>query len=334
MAKLKIAFIALAGIGLMAGAYAWLGNQPAAVAQTEGEVVIATVNGENIYRREFEDAYAQLPPQAQQMGMEAILPLLLERMVDEKLIGIAAGKAIPADDPEVEKQMAELRERIVMQVYFEREINAKLTDEVLRQRYDQWKEANPTPSEVHARHILLETEEKAKEVLAEVQGGKEFAAAAQEHSTGPSGPNGGDLGFFTPDQMVKPFADAAFAMEPGQVSAEPVKTDFGWHIIKVEDRREQAQPGFEEMKDQLSQEATQEIAAEMMAGFREGAEIETFDIDGNPLPAEEAALAAAGEQPAAEAASEVEGEQPAAEDVSAAESEQPAEGGEEQPAQQ
>ena len=168
--------------------------------------------------------------------------------------------------------------------------------------------ANPAASEVHARHILLETEEKAREVLAEVQGGKEFAAAAQEYSTGPSGPNGGDLGFFTADQMVKPFADAAFAMKPGEVSAEPVKTDFGWHVIKVEDRREQAQPGLEEMKEQLSQEATQEIAAEMMAGLREGAEIVTFDIDGNPIPA--------------------------AEEASAAEGEQPAEGGEEQPAQQ
>jgi peptidyl-prolyl cis-trans isomerase C len=304
MAKFKVAVIALAGVGLLVGAYAWFGNQPAAVAQTEtavppeGEVVIATVNGEKIYRGEFEAAFSKLPAQAQQMGMETIFPLLLDRMVDEKLISIAAAKAIPADDPEVAKQMAALRERIVMQVYFEREINAKLTDEVLRQRYEQWKEANPGASEVHARHILLETEEKAKEVLAELQGGKDFAEAAKEHSTGPSGPSGGDLGFFTQDQMVKPFADAAFAMEPGAVSAEPVKTDFGWHIIKVEEHRQQPQPGFDEMKDQLAQEGTQEIAAEMMSGLREGAEIVTFDIEGNPLPAEEEAPAAEGEQPA------------------------------------
>jgi peptidyl-prolyl cis-trans isomerase C len=288
----------LAGAGLLAGVYAWLGNQPTAVAQSEDKVVIATVNGENIYRGDFEAAYAQLPPQAQQMGLEAIYPLLLERMVDEKLIGVAASKAVPADDPDVEKQIAALRERIVMQVFFEREIEAKLTDEALQQRYDQWKEANPAAAEVSARHILLETEEKAKEVLAEVQGGKDFAEAAKEHSTGPSGPSGGDLGFFSVDQMVKPFADAAFAMEPGEVSAEPVKTDFGWHIIKVEDRRQQPQSSLDEMRDQLTQEATQEIAAEMMAGFREGAEIATFDIDGNPMPAEEEASAAEGEQPA------------------------------------
>ncbi len=316
MAKLKIAFIALAGAGLIAGAYLWFGNQPAAVAQTEGEVtaaptedevavaatagdvVIAKVNGIDIYRSEFDDAYAQLPPQAQQLGLEMIYSLLLERLVDEKLIGIAAGKAIPADDPEVEKQMAALRERIVMQVYFEREVDAKLTDEVLQQRYDQWKEANPAASEVHARHILLETEEKAREVLAELQGGKDFAEAAKEHSTGPSGPTGGDLGYFTAEQMVKPFADAAFAMEPGQFSAAPVKSDFGWHIIKVEDRREQAQPSLDEMRDQLTQEATQEIAADMMAALREGAEIETFDIDGNPMAVEEEATESEEQQPA------------------------------------
>ena len=320
MAKFKIAVIALAGAGLIAGAYALLGNQPAAVAQSddsaavaqsEEKVVIATVNGESIYRAEFEDAYAQLPPQAQQMGEEAIYPLLLERMVDEKLIGVAASKAVPADDPDVEKQMATLRERIVMQIFFEREIEAKMTDEVLQQRYEQWKEANPSASEVSARHILLETEEKAKEVLAEVQGGKEFAEAAKEHSTGPSGPSGGDLGFFTQDQMVAPFAEAAFAMEPGDISVAPVKTDFGWHIIKVEDRRQQPQPSLDDLRDQLTQEATQEIAAEMMVGFREGAEIVTFDIDGNPIPEPEEAPAVEGEQPAEGQAPAAEGEQPA-----------------------
>lgn len=306
MARLKTAFIALAGLGLIVAAYAWTGQQPAAVAQTEGEVVIAKVNGENVYRSDYEEAFAQLPPQAQQMGMDVIYPLLLERLVDEKLITVAANKAIPADDPEVEKQMAALRKRIVMQVYFQREVEAKLTDEVLQQRYEQWKESNPAEAEVHARHILLETEEKAKEVLAEVQGGKDFAEAAKEHSTGPSGPSGGDLGFFTHDQMVKPFADAAFAMEPGAVSDAPVKTDFGWHIIKVEDRRQQPQPGFDEMRDQLAEQATQEIATAMLSELREGAEIETFDIDGNPMPAEEEAPAVQGEQPA-----EGEAEQPA-----------------------
>ena len=290
MAKFKMAFVALTGLGLIVGAYVWVANQPDAIAQTESKpeskedgVVIAKVNGENVYRSDYEEALSQLPPQAQQMGPDVIYPLLLDRLVDEKLITSAAAKAVPADDPEVEKQMAALRKRVLMQVYFQREVEAKLTEEVLQQRYEDWKAANPAASEVHARHILLETEEKAKEVLAEVQGGKDFAEAAKEHSTGPSGPNGGDLGYFTHDQMVKPFADAAFAMDAGAVSEAPVKTDFGWHIIKVEDRRQQPQPGFDEMRDQLAEEATQEIATTMLSELREGATIETFDIDGNPM---------------------------------------------------
>jgi peptidyl-prolyl cis-trans isomerase C len=303
MTRFKMAFVALAGLGLIVGAYVWVANQPDAIAQTESEeggVVIAKVNGENVYRSDYDEALSQLPAQAQQMGPDVIYPLLLDRLVDEKLITIAATKAVPADDPEVEKQIAALRKRILMQVYFQREVEAKLTEEVLQQRYEDWKEANPAASEVHARHILLETEEKAKEVLTEVQGGKDFAEAAKEHSTGPSGPNGGDLGFFTQDQMVKPFADAAFAMEPGDVSEAPVQTDFGWHIIKVEDRRQQPQPGFEEMRGQLTEEATQEIATSMLSELREGAEIETFDIDGNPMPEKTEEPASEGEpaQPA------------------------------------
>jgi peptidyl-prolyl cis-trans isomerase C len=298
MPRLKSAFVALTAVGLAAAASAWVAHQPAAYAETEGKVVIATVNGEKIYRSELEEAYSQLPPQAQQMGMKTVYPLLLERMVNERLIGAAASKAIPADDPEVEKQMADLRKRVVMQVYVQRQIDEKLTDDYLKQRYDEWKKANPAQPEVHARHILVDSEEKAKEVLAELEKGKDFAEAAKEHSTGPSGPNGGDLGYFTHDQMVKPFADAAFAMKPGEVSSAPVKTDFGWHIIKVEDRREKAQPSFDEMRDQLSKEATQDIAADMMAGLRDGAEIETFDIDGNPMPATGDAPASQGDQPA------------------------------------
>ncbi len=280
--------VALATCGAVAVTAAWVQFAAVRMAAAQGadDVVVATVNGENIYRSQLLEAYQQLPPQAQQMGMESIYPLLLGRMVDEKLLATAANKEIAADDPQVQKQLEEVRERIMIQVYFEREMDARLTDDVLKQRYDEYLAANPAAEEVRARHILLETEDKAKEVLAEVQGGKDFAEAAKEHSTGPSGPGGGDLGYFTKEQMVTPFADAAFAMQPGDVSAAPVKTDFGWHVIKVEDRRQQAQPAFEEMRDQLSQEARQQEATALIEGLRGGAEIATFDMEGNPMPAQ------------------------------------------------
>ena len=296
MLHFRTAAAALAGAGLIAAVsvLALTAGPTAGRAQTaaeapDGDVVVAKVDGAEVHLSELMAAYSQLPPQAQQMGIEAVYPFLLDRVIDEKLLGIAAAKAVPADDPEVQEQMDQLRERVTMQVYFNRELEEKVTEERIREGYDQFLKDNPPTEEVHARHILLETEDKAKEVLTEIQGGKDFAEAAKEHSTGPSGPNGGDLGYFGADAMVKPFADAAFAMQSGDVSSEPVQTEFGWHLIKLEDRRETAQPAFEEMREQISQELTQTVATEIIDGLRGAATIEKFDIAGNPAPEEEPA---------------------------------------------
>ena len=305
MALYRTAVAALVGAGIIAAAsmFALFADRPAVQAQTPTEaasddVVIAKVNGQNVYRSDFMAAYSQLPPQAQQMGMETVYPLLLERVIDEKLLGIAAAQAMAPDDPEVEKQLARLRERVVTQIYFSRQLEEKVTEDRIKEGYEQFLAANPSEEEVHARHILLGTEEKATAVLAEIQGGKAFAEAAKEHSTGPSGPNGGDLGYFTAGAMVKPFSDSAFAMQAGDVSAAPVQTEFGWHLIKVEDRRTQPQPTLDEMREQISQDLTQTVATEILDGLRGTAEVEKFDIEGNPLP-EEPAAPAEGEQPAA-----------------------------------
>ena len=294
MADLKSTAAALVGAGFFAvvTVFALTAAPGAGGAQTTTEaapsdVVVAKVNGEDVYLSELLDAYSQLPPQAQQMGVETIYPFLLERVIDQKLLGLAAAKSIAPDDPEVQEQMAMLRERVEMQVYFTRELEQKVTEESIRDGYEQFLKDNPPTEELHARHILVETEEKAKEVLSEIQGGKDFAEAAKEHSTGPSGPNGGDLGYFGADAMVKPFADAAFAMQAGEISSAPVQTEFGWHLIKVEDRRETPQPAFDEMRDQISQQLSQEAASEILEGLRGNATIEKFDMQGNPEPAPE-----------------------------------------------
>jgi peptidyl-prolyl cis-trans isomerase C len=289
MTHFRTTAAALAGAGLIAAVsmLALTTEPPVAQAQTGTEattedVVVARVDGEAVYLSELMVAYSQLPAQAQQMGMEAIYPFLLDRVIDEKLLGTAAGKAIAPDDPEVREQMDELRDRVTMQIFFSRQLEEKVTDERIRKGYDQYLKDNPPSEELHARHILLETEEKAKEVLGEIQGGKDSADAAKEHSTGPSGPNGGDLGYFAADAMVQPFSDAAFAMQAGDISSAPVQTEFGWHLIKVEDRRATPQPGFEEMRDQISQELTQAVATEILEGLRNVAAIEKFDIRKTP----------------------------------------------------
>lgn len=267
------------------------GSESVAPAAPAGGVVIARVNGHAIYREDMMDAYQALPPQAQQLGMDVIYPMLIDRLVDKKLLAVAAGKAIQDTDREFQDKLRGLRERAKTEVYLNRALEAAVTEEKLRERYEETVAAIPPKEEVRARHILLDSEERANEVLLIVQGGADFAETAKQHSTGPSGPNGGDLGYFAKDEMVAPFADAAFAMQVGEFSPAPVRTEFGWHLIKVEDRRQSPPPAFEEMRERISDEMRRTVLTAMLADARSGAEIEKFDIDGNP-PAEAPAVEA------------------------------------------
>lgn len=158
-----------------------------------------------------------------------------------------------------------------------------MTDEALRAAYEARKaEPDFAREEVKSRHILVEDGATAAELISELEDGADFAQLAAEHSTGPSGEAGGDLGWFTRDQMVAPFADAAFALEPGEVSAEPVETRFGWHVIKAEDRRTTV-PTFEESRAELEQELGREAVTALLDELRSEAEIERFDDEGQPV---------------------------------------------------
>jgi peptidyl-prolyl cis-trans isomerase C len=253
---------------------------PAAQAQDSAEdPLVATVNGEKIYRSEVLETAKSLPAQYQ-LQLEQIFPTLVERIVDFRLLAAAASEAKLEEDAEVKRRMAELRKGVLREIYLERLIAERVTDEVLQGRYQDFIAANPPQPEIKASHILLEDETVAKEVISELDGGADFAALAKERSTGPSGPNGGDLGYFTTDQMVPEFSQAAFALEPGKHSAEPVQTQFGWHVIKVIERREGAPPPFEELQGQLRDEASREVVNTVLAELREGATVEIED----PLP--------------------------------------------------
>jgi peptidyl-prolyl cis-trans isomerase C len=177
---------------------------------------------------------------------------------------------------------------------------AATTEEAERKAYDEAAKAEPPQEEIHARHILVPTEEEAKKALARVKAGEDFAKVATEVSKDPSG-NGGDLGWFTKDRMVPEFSAAAFKLKKGEVS-DPVKTQFGWHIIKVEDTRTKTFPPFEQVKDQAARYVAQKAESEAIAQLHTAAKIELFDADGKPLPEAPAvdpskAPAAAGDKP-------------------------------------
>jgi len=241
--------------------------------KAEDDPVVARVNGEEIRRSAVIEMVQTLPPQYQSQ-LAQVYPLLVQRLIDFKL-AYAAGQAEGlANDREVRDRVADLEERVIREVWIERAIAALATDATLQANYEKYLAANPPKTEQNARHILLETEEEAREVIAKLESGSDFADLAKEHSTGPSGPRGGDLGYFTADQMVPEFSAAASALEPGQFTKDPVKTQFGWHVIKVEDRREVTAPSFEEMEPQLRQDLAQENVTSVLSNLRETAEIE------------------------------------------------------------
>ena len=157
-------------------------------------------------------------------------------------------------------------------------------EDALRKRYEESiKDSAEQGEEVKARHILVACEEDAKAIIEELKKGADFAKLAAEKSTGPSGTSGGDLGYFTADAMVPEFSEAAFALKPGEITEAPVQTQFGWHVIKVEDRRAVQPPSFEQMQPQLAQEMTREILTKAIEELRAGVDIKRYGPDGSAL---------------------------------------------------
>lgn len=247
----------------------------------EGDAVVASVNGEEIKRSDvMRFIQNQNMNMMGQQNVDDIFPLALEQVIRGQLVINHAQEANLENDPEVLEQMDGLKKQIVNTVFLQRTVDSKITDNVLKGAYNAHIKQIPDVEERHARHILLDSEEKAKEVIAKLKDGDDFAALAKEYSTGPTGPNGGDLGYFTKEQMVPTFAESAFSMKKGEASSEPVKSEFGYHVIKIEDIRQKPKPTFEEMENYLVVQLRQEILNELIDGWQKQAKIEKF-IDEN-----------------------------------------------------
>jgi peptidyl-prolyl cis-trans isomerase C len=206
-------------------------------------------------------------------------------MIQQHLLVINGRKHNMAENEVVKRRLKRLEDALIGEVYLNQLVEQNLTPGLLDQRYKAFIEQNPPADEVHARHILVKTETDAKNVIGHLDAGKSFEDAAKEFSTGPSATSGGDLGYFKRGDMVKPFSDAAFAMKAGDVTPVPVKTRFGWHVIKVEDRRTTTAPSFREMKPRLVREAGRNIAMGVMQQLVEAAKVERFTLEGKPMPA-------------------------------------------------
>ncbi|MBV8335135.1 MAG: peptidylprolyl isomerase [Alphaproteobacteria bacterium] len=250
-----------------------------------GNPVVARVDGVELHLSDVQAAQQGLPPQAQKVPLEQIYPMLLSRLVDGALITEAGRKEHLEQDPDVQTRLKRYEDRLIQEAYLNRAIKQAESDDSLKTRYQKLLKEKPAQEEVHARHILVASEEEAKSVIAQLDKGADFTALAKKYSTDPSAEEGGDLGYFGHDDMVKEFADAAFAIPVGQYTKTPVKTEFGWHVIKVEDKRQGKPPSFEEAQDQLREDLARDIIEAKLQELRGAAKIEEFGLDGKPLPA-------------------------------------------------
>ena len=243
--------------------------------------VIARVNGVDIKQSDLTLAEEDVGAEMQTASPEAKREQLITYLADIILVTQAAEKKKLADTPDFKRRLAFLRNKLLMGYGLQDEAKSALTDEAMRQVYEEAVKSVGGQEEVHARHILVETEEEAKAILEALKGGADFATLAKEKSKDPGAADGGDLGYFTKEQMVPEFSEVAFKMYPGQLS-NPVKTQFGWHIIKVEDKRAKPVPEFEKVKDQIEAFLIRKAQTEFVAKLRQGAKIERLDKPDEP----------------------------------------------------
>ena len=251
-------------------------NSSSEAPASASDPVIARVNGVDIKQSDLALAEEDVGADMQAASPEAKREHLISYLADIIMVTQAADKKNLADNPDFKRRLAFLRSKLLMGYELQQEAKTALTDEALKQTYDEAVKSMSGQEEVRARHILVEGEDEAKAIIEQLKGGADFAKLAKEKSKDPGAAEGGDLGYFTKDQMVPEFADVAFKMYPGQLS-NPVKTQFGWHVIKVEDKRIKQPPEFEKVKDQIEAYLARKVQSDFIAKLRQSAKVERFD---------------------------------------------------------
>jgi len=259
---------------------------------------VARVNGNDITEAELAFAEAEVGAEIAGLPAEARRRVLLEYLVEAHLFADAAAKSQMGSGKDFEERLAYYKLRALRDTFYEKKVRDSVTDAQAKAAYDEQIAKVPAEPEVRARHILVKTEQEAKDLIQQLKGGADFLELAKKNSTGPSADSGGDLGYFSRGQMVKPFEDTAFALKPGEISA-PIQTEFGWHVIKVEDKRVHPVPAFDEVKDQLVASLVQNQLKTVVQGLRTTAKIEVVDPELKKTIEEDARAAAAAVEPPA-----------------------------------
>jgi peptidyl-prolyl cis-trans isomerase C len=264
--------------------------------------VVATVDGHPIHLGDLDAAVQELPQQARAMPAQQLYPILVDQLVDREALVLAARKQGLDKDPAVQALMARADDQVLQNALLRRDIAPQINETNLRAMYDKEIGSKPGEQEVQASHILVPTEAQAKDIIAQLNKGADFATLAKKYSTDPTGAqNGGDLGYFKKGDMLPEFSNAAFAMKPGQITQTPVHTRYGYHVIKVFNTRLSSPPSFAASQQQLQQEMVQNLVQQEVAKAKQGVVIQRFNSDGSPATSTPAVIAPPG-SPAAPAA--------------------------------
>ncbi len=253
-----------------------------------GNPVVAKVDGHDITRVDVYRFIEMMPAQIQQMPATAVYPLALEQVINTRLIQNKAESANLETSPEFKREVEMAKQQIARNIYVQKVVDEQISESALKSEYDALMAKAPNVEERKASHVLVESKEKAEAIIKQVADGANFNEIAKKESKDPTAAqNSGDLGWFTKEAMVPEFAKAAYAMKKGDVSTAPIKTSFGWHVIKLEDVRTQPKPTFEQVKPALEMQKRREVLEKMVNDWRSASTIEVFDINGDPLPAEQ-----------------------------------------------
>ena len=242
--------------------------------QAQNIPIVANVNNEDISLETMIHAMNELPPEIQSQPFMSYYEDLLERVIDIKLFAQEGKKMKLDEEPSVRAAINFVIEKVLMQAFLSKYVQENIKEENLKASYNNFIADETSREEIKASHILMDTESEAIDVINMLNNGDDFAELAKNKSTGPSGPSGGDLGWFKRGQMVPPFEKAAFSLNKNEITQRPVQTQFGWHVIKIFDKRIPEAPSYESMKSKLIQDLERKIVSKKIQDLRNDALIE------------------------------------------------------------
>src|SRR6266853_4665825 len=268
--------LALSVLPMAAGCSKEASSQKPEASGSASDPTVARVNGVEIRESDLAMAEQDIGQNLQNAPPETQREQLIAYVTDIILVSQAANTQKLSEDADFQHHLAFIRNKMLMGLQLREEAKGAVTAEAEQKLYEEAVKPMGAEEEVHARHILVESEDEAKAILEQIKGGADFAALAKEKSKDPGAADGGDLGYFTKDQMVPEFSEVAFKMYPGQLS-NPVKTQFGWHVIKIEDKRTKQPPEFDKVKDQIEAYLARKAQTEFITKLRQSAKAERLD---------------------------------------------------------